>query len=150
MCWMTNRIAILKIAKEDIPVFKILKKDMTSVYFNWQYSLNIPYRSKLDCLQTFFDSEGTLNVIERGIHSYDLKQVKLKLARSKEDTFPYIVFGIYSNYNDIKLDTFEVHDCAKIVGYIPQGSYYYLNEKGEYVSDTIVLTTVESILNEIF
>jgi hypothetical protein len=121
---------------------------MTSVYFNWQYSLNIPYRSELDCLQTFFDSEGTLNVIERGIHSYGLGQVKLKLVR--EDTFPYIIFGIYSNYNDIKLDTFEVHDYAKIVGYIPQGSYYYLNEKGEYVSDTIVLTTVKSILNEIF
>ena len=150
MCWMTNRIAILKVAEKDIPVFKILKKDMTSVYFHWRYSLNIPYRSKLDCLKTFFDSKGTLTVVEKGIHSYGLGQVKLKLVSSKEDTFPYILFGIYSNYNDIKLDTFEVHDYAKIVGYIPQGSYYYLNEKGEYVSDTIVLTTVESILNEIF
>jgi len=149
MCWMTNKIPVLKIAEENIPVFKILHKDMTSVYFDWQYSLNIPYRSELDYLKTFSDDSGTLSVIERGIHSYDLEQIKLKLTHCKEKTFPYIIFGIYSNYNDTKLDTFESHDYAKVIGYIPAGSHYYLNEKGEYVSDVIVLTTVESILNEI-
>ena len=141
MCWIGENIE--RIAEEDIPCFKIMKvynwnnDDVVySVYKNMAYRMGQVYElgKKLDC--TVLSSEK-YSYINEGFHSYhpDVKFEKT-IIDTEELIAAYPRFGLGKG---IYLDAFNIDwrvyclvECV-----IPKESVYYLNGKGEYVSNTI-------------
>lgn len=142
MCWTTFKQPELKQATEPIPVFKILKKDLTGIYYGFQYNLNEPYFMFLE--QPSTSKIGNCSIINRGIHSYHLDQVKLVPNNS---FFLIRGFIIYSDVAKVGLDIFVNIDKVMVEGYIPKDTFYYINERGECVSNSIVLKTIKNVQN---
>lgn len=138
MCWATNKKAVCEIAKEDIRIFKVCSPSainpevLISSYWGFTYELNKVYSAKkelevLSCLNDICYSE-----VHEGFHSYASDCTILKN-------------GIISIWNSNKfLDSYNSDDVI-VYGYIPKGANYYLNERGEYVSDKICLTEIKTI-----
>lgn len=137
MCWTTFKQPELKQATEPIPIFKILKKDLTGIYYGFQYNLNEPYFMFLEKPST--SEIGNCSIINRGIHSYHLDQIKLI-----PDGRTFKGFIVYSNITGTGLDWFLHIDKVIVEGYIPRNAFYYINERGECVSDSIVLKTIKN------
>lgn len=135
MCWTSNK-AELKIAEEDIKVFKlcIFIRSIISYYNGFTYELNKVYKLGEDIVPSF----STFNLeyeISEGFHSY-ANDCQISKRR-----WHYIV----TSPTDKALDCYGKDDLVLVRGYIPKGSHYYLNAYGEYVSDAICLTSIENI-----
>ncbi len=127
MCWKCSR-AGLKVAEKDIPVFKILFKwtdDFLEAYYNeFYYCTGIEYSGELDVAREF---PGHYYIVDRGFHSYSPKCV----ITATRDTI-LITWGMETlDYFDRNCNLVRA-DCI-----IPKGSKYYVNDRGEYVSDHI-------------
>ena len=142
MCWKSDRQIPMKVANENIPIYKILllcydpeygdKERLYSIYCGFHYELDKTYRI-----------EGTFNLLKikseyiknTGFHSYN-----------PEMTFPHrtISYAIEIRHKEklYVLDRILERWCLSVAGYIPKGAFYYLNDKGEYVSNQICLTQV--------
>ena len=135
MCWVTNIKAVCKIAKEDIKIFKVCSPSdvnpeiLISSYWGFKYELNKVYSTeeKLEVMVCF--SDVCYSEIHKGFHSFASDCTIIKNS----------VIAIW-NSNRF-LDSYNWDDVI-VYGYIPEGAHYYLNERGEYVSDKICLTEI--------
>jgi hypothetical protein len=129
MCWESHSIPELKIASEDIPVFKVVKKDHSAYYQPfYYYSLNMVYTTNLGTpLGYIWMCQYQIN---EGFHSYSTEKCKvITLNGDSINTYISVL------YNNIRLDHYVNATVMKCV--IPKGAQYYLNNRGEYVSNKI-------------
>lgn len=141
MCWITNKKLKFKIAKENIPIYKICRKENDKIL---SYFKRFEY--KLDCLyNTNFEVSLTTDdvIIYKGFHSYSLNKTYLEnrynnIRVFKNENFIELIFN--SNSNKLNDYPFGI----VVSGYIPKGSAYALNEYGEYVSNSIILNKIEN------
>ena len=127
MCWTSynEEFHVMKIAKTDIQVYKILKKyqswmfkrtQYVSPYYNFKYKLNKVYNSNL-CVE-FLEKTNGLQ-IQKGLHSFiNFEEANFYRANASLGGLPWII-------------------CKAV---IPKGSFYYINEGGEIVSDKLKVT----------
>lgn len=139
MCWIGN-YKNLKKTEKDIPVFKILYRysktstTLLSVYQDFPYVLNRKVISKIEV-----ESWRSANICEisKAIHSYSPELVYAILHRE------YIYYLNDLNHPDEYLDAFSTDGpFVRVNGIIPKGSTYAINDKGEYVSDSIILKEI--------
>lgn len=154
MCWigLTKTECTKRIAEDNIPTTKLVlvysNGNINSRYTYFTYLVNKEYKlfTPLELKKQDFCNEKRL-IINTGFHSYG-SDVKIKCEFNEE---PYIVYANYKgtwtlDYLDLKPKglvyggTLAIADCI-----IPKGSEYYLNLKGEYVSDTIKIINVYKI-----
>lgn len=136
MCWISNETPVLKKAEEPIPVFKVLYKNMESVYFNFRYYLHVKCLQKLGIPQIAVSR----SFIYEGIHSYDAETSIIKDHPNDSD-----FFVIASKKDDLLLDTFLKGPYIQVMGVIPEGAEYYRNKWGEIVSNSIILIEIKQI-----
>lgn len=138
MCWISNKLPIERTAPRNIPIYKVLRLSSNAVLLSPWYALKYePNKKVTSFLAKPKGLEPIPNCcgINTGLHS--LQKTKLRrqgeyIGILRRDTFGRNIFeGRYSFYNSALL-LYE--------GYIPQGSKYYLNEYGEYVSDSLIIT----------
>jgi len=124
-----------QISDGHVKVFKICnyisdrKKIVITGYFYrlFEYKLRRKYKTQLGIDYLFY------NRVFEGFHSYspDIchaeNEVLHKVIRLKDNT----VIGVYGR------------ESVVVEGYIPKGGIYYVNEQGEIVSDSIVLTKIK-------
>lgn len=139
MCWTSKKIPVLKKAEKPIPVFKILLRNMDSVYMHFKYHLHTKYFQKLEVPHI----TGFRCCIFEGIHSYDAKMSFIKKYPTDRNFFAVAI----KNKEWFYLDTF-IKSCAyiQVMGVIPEGAEYYRNECGEIVSNSIILTEIKQII----
>lgn len=138
MCWISKSAPIKLIAEKDIPVFKIVEKtnqgrNYWSIYYERLYHLGEKVTSKIEIRDIY--------KIERGLHSY-IPEVKL------------ILCGDYLSIKDLRgwyVDGFSLSlfNLAKMNCIIPKGSEYYVNERGEVVSNQLKVIGFEEINEKI-
>ena len=142
MCWITNKKLKFKIAKENIPIYKICCKEddkILSYYKKFEYRLGWLYNTNFEVA---FDDK--ISEIYKGFNSYSLNKTYYEkrydiIRVFKNESF--IEFILESNSNRIA----EYSSGIVVSGYIPKGSAYALNEYGEYVSDSIILNKIENV-----
>ena len=137
MCWASSKTPVLKKAEEPIPVFKILYKNMESVYMNFRYRLHAKYLQKLETPRIAVSR----SFIYEGIHSYDA-ETSVIIDHPNDSDF----FVIISKKDYLSLDTFSKGPYIQVMGVIPEGAEYYRNEWGEIVSNSIILTEIKEII----
>ena len=142
MCWFTKKKLKFKIAKENIPIYKICSKEddkILSYYKKFEYRLGWLYNTNFEVA---FDDK--MSEIYKGFHSYSLNKTYYEKR--------YDIIRVFKNENFIerifesdgnKLDAYSFG--IVVSGYIPKGCAYALNEYGEYVSDSIILNKIENV-----
>ena len=142
MCWFTNKKLKFKIAKENIPIYKICRKEddkILSYFKDSEYELGCLYDTNFEVSFNTKKPE-----IYKGFHSYSLNKTYYEkrydiIRVFKNESFIELIF----NSNGNKLDTYSFG--IVVSGYIPKGGAYALNEYGEYVSDSIILNKIENV-----
>lgn len=142
MCWFTNKKLKFKIAKENIPIYKICSKEddkILSYYKKFEYRLGWLYNTNFEIA---FDDK--MSEIYKGFHSYSLNKTYYEkrydiIRVFKNESFIELIFNSNSN----RLNDYS--SGVVVSGYIPKGSAYALNEYGEYVSDSIILNKIENV-----
>lgn len=145
MCLIT-RFPRIK-TKKDIEVYKVLRKDFTSPYQRYQYSLNSLAVSDLIALsvrwlylsdayvEDILPSEIVRSMIKSSITAFDHSIVPISSINLH---FQFIGEGLHSYRNirnAIVSKTSENIICKAI---IPAGSYIYINYN-EIVSDKLII-----------
>lgn len=122
MCWC-SRNCIKQVAKEDISAFKIVWNDKKSLYKSFPYKENIKYSLGKEIN---INNEGGIYSIYEGFHSYCKK---CEITPYSDGFFRVIdLVGTVSLYYSDHL----ILECL-----IPKGAIYYINVKGECVSDKL-------------
>lgn len=145
MCWKTNLDGPVEMVSErDIPVRKVVVRTLEgsyrSLYRHAEYKRNVTYKMEKP-LHTA--SYYCMRYIDEGFHSYG-ERVDILFSPIM---YPSGQIGMtfVAKYKDSLLDcgdfplseingTLEIIDCI-----IPEGSSYYVNERNEYVSDSIII-----------
>ena len=142
MCWVTNKKLKFKIAKENIPIYKICRKEddkILSYFKHFEYRLDWLYETNFEV------AAGTkMSEIYKGFHSYSLNKTYYEkrydiISVFKNENFIELIFN--SNSNRLNDYSFGII----VSGYIPKDSAYVLNEYGEYVSNSIILNKIENV-----
>jgi hypothetical protein len=140
MCWTIYKFPKRKKAKKDVPIFKILGKHQRAFFYpEFKYTLGKKYKTTkmknyLSILYEYYILKHGVT-IHKAFHSYS---GNLKLDITESDATIHL-----------KNDRFEIyHDYEQPVvayGVIPKGATYYVNEKGEIVSNEIVLYSLKPL-----
>ena len=145
MCWVSSTMQ-KHTALHKIPVCKICHLVIEegyviqSMYYSHKYKLNKLYKQQVPIVEraTF----GERYIINEGFHSYSKDVTIGKQIDGLEGTC------ICISYKGNELDWFRAYNSLiKVNGYIPEGSVYFVNDIGEYVSEALVLTDYE-VINE--
>ena len=134
-----------KVADQDIPVFKVVRKDEQGRYTPYYYSNDYEYREGLhkmdfdihaDCVEDT-DANGKRCVlfyeIHKGFHSYNAEKVELQdnFTDWGAESIEYV--KLLDWYQKKSLYT----DLCKMNCFIPKGATYYENKYGEIVSNML-------------
>ena len=129
MCWTTSKKPVLKEAKEDIIVQKILTRNFRNGLVSLCYTgvnwTKEPHQKLNDLMLPL--REGKIWIINVGLHS-------VKEITFLDDCFGYWVtrtgyMVLPSSSDDV------IVECI-----IPKGAVYYINEHEEYVSSELIYT----------
>ena len=138
MCWESKKLKI-KIAKKDIPVWKIVHadKDINGMYTNKCYSFYKFFEYILKVRNTTQMSFSVLNTENKfigndGFHSYSNK-VKYTINEHNISVYLNKLFSNYTICYYYRGNT-TIAKC-----HIPKGSKYAINEFEEIISNDIVL-----------
>lgn len=142
MCWITSKKLKFKIAKENIPIYKVCCKEgdkIISPIHSFEYRLGWLY-------DTMFEVSLGTNIAEiyKGFHSYSPDRTYYNRdSDSNIRIYTYSnIIGLIKGVNYTPLTRYT--NSIIVSGYIPKGGAYALNEYGEYVSDCIVLNKIEN------
>lgn len=135
MCWITNVTPQSKLAEEDIPVFKIVRKHLQAYYQEFRYSIGEVFKTEMS-VPIF--SPCKVFYIDEGFHSYSNQKCKTVIREGMAG--PIIIVFHHEAY---RLDSYM--DAYILECIIPKGSIYYLNHKGEYVSNKIKPVKVKCV-----
>lgn len=146
MCWVSNGKPEIKIAEEDIPVWKVVYKiedilkrgkylygfkRCKSYYYDYIYRENICEHTPIA-----FKTLGNLFKGEGGFHSYSDELKGMHTLRGinvnrKFTPFAYITLFNYPKEPNLKMARF----------FIPKGAQYMKNDEGEIISNAIVFNS---------
>lgn len=146
MCWNSKHVPILKIAKEDIPVKKVLARDMTSPYHvetTWEIGKVHTLEGKIRPIEGLFSNF----FIEHGFHSCkNLYKVQYRLQTKFDKNIwfssqPIVEYkSPHVRYFRMKQKEYEYgEEYIAFDAVIPKGATYYVNEYDEYVSDMLII-----------
>lgn len=140
MCWSCPGKAKQLFAKKDIPIIKILyntDQGLVSPYRFYKYELNRLYDSSFNIRKG-----SDITRIYEGLHSYSNK---VRIERYIGAVLS-VSFKTDTSWDSgwIGLDEFRNPSAVVVLGFIPAGTYYYLNERGEYVSSKLILTSIKT------
>lgn len=143
MCWLSTEKKDYRIANEDIHVYKVMLQKpggriFDSFYFHKTYETGQVYKTVVNPvynnIECFYRTR-----IEGGFHSYDKSKTIIK-----GNSFYWIIKVKNRPYNpDIIHCPYSIRGYEDIVAVecvIPKGSFYYMNEDGEIVSNQIMVT----------
>ena len=136
---------VKRVAKRHIPIIKYCYMSVGGIH-SWyrgkKYILNTEYEVYLE--QVPKDTPYGDYFLEIGLHSY---------SRNVVHNIQYISLYnrevVFISYKTKPLDTLKNYTMGiivKVYGYIPKGSEYFKNDRGEYISNRIVLTNYEEIV----
>lgn len=134
MCWVSKEQDI-KIAEQDIPIFKIMKKTpspeiVISIYQNFPYILNSLTESDIKIQPSSWKNIE----VYQALHSYNPEKIIC---------LSYCFVLYIQTLHGLHLDRFNKDwDIIKVKGIIPKGSQYMENENGEFVSNQLILTEI--------
>lgn len=136
MCWVSDKLKI-KIAKKDIPVWKIVyidensyKTECYAIYHRDYYYLKGNVRHS--CMH-FINNFNFISGYE-GFHSYS-KTLKPIITKEYIRIIKKYLFGLRKEV----IESWPNKKCIKLAKfYIPKGSNYAIDKKGEIISDVIV------------
>ena len=140
MCWKSSKEPVLMVAERDISVEKVLRMGDNGVLSSPIRTLNkwklgeVMYTSITE--RNFKEEDFYQYIIRLGFHSC------AKIINSpRYDVVDYWV----SLYGDAKEYELFYADDGEVVceAIIPSGSRYYLNEYGEYVSDSLKIVRIK-------
>ena len=153
MCWISDKLEPL-VSDGNVKVFKICGQTKDSSLYGFfrhtfKYALNKIFKTKIS-----IDSKGLSfrYMGNEGFHSYSNDHCMWLLHRyefiksSKPESID--VFAkingerIIGSYSTNGFYCFYFVSIVLVEGYIPKGSRYYINENGEIISDSIVLTNI--------
>ena len=112
-----------KLALKDIVVYKVLSKELIPpVMYRYQYILNTIHVSGMKHTFVFYDYKKIpLFSVEEGLHSFRNKSAAHALCK---------------NLNECKD---ECHEYYVYKAIIPMGSYYYIGDDNDIVSDRLII-----------
>lgn len=135
MCWKSSKLKI-KTAKKDIPVWKIVRCSDSSDKCRSLYEKFTYVKSIIETSSINFELRryGKTIIGSTGFHSYSNK---LKWERSNDNSIFYVYKKrIFSNFKDyIMVNSAFNTRIARF--YIPKGTCYAINKKGEIISSAI-------------
>lgn len=134
MCWVSRKLKI-KIAKKDIPVWKIVYSSTDSPFYKC-CSLYKKFAYTKDVLETIpikFEIKGHNVFGNEGFHSYSNK-----LKWEKGDTVVFIKNKTIFRSKKFVICIAIRFDMRIARFYIPKGYEYAENEDGEIISSAIV------------
>lgn len=140
MCWMTNKekLAIPKIAEEDIEVVKIIKDDLKA-YYHTDYQYEMMRLNEIESKNLKVTDIGAYSVGE-GFHSYNPDKIEIDLKSELGGVTVVIRKKSIWPWKQRKLDRYPRNILiAKAI--IPKGAEYLENEKGYMVSNQIILVS---------
>ena len=139
MCWESKKLKI-KIAKKDIPVWKIVHadKDINGIYTNKCHSFYKFFEYILKVRNTTQMSFSVLNTENKfignnGFHSYSNK---VKYTINEHNVISVYLNKLFSNYD---ICYYYRGNTTIVKCHIPKGSKYAINELEEIISNDIVL-----------
>lgn len=137
MCWL-GKIDKRNILTEDVFCYKVLTPGLTSVYKNFQYSLNKLYTTKLLIPQHNIDYPRLLT-IEYAFHSYSTDcEFLLKYCEFSQRV--RINSKLHDDGSHCMLDS--ISPGCLVYCQIPKGAECYENQHGEIVSNQIIIKNV--------
>ena len=160
MCW--EGLCNKKVADKDIKVYKVLLKyeDKYVPYYlsdKLAYEVGKLYKQEMVVEECYYDTSKVVNV---GFHSYSMERTYVKRTSNYFGLVLYKLYtkmgGYFEYYFDGKHNNVEVtngflSDKTIILNgavhfvkcIIPKGAEYFENEKGEIVSNMIIVTGEE-------
>lgn len=140
MCWTSAKKPVLKTAKRNIMVKKVLDKYMQSPIYHFQWRTDKVYTNEGVTIRPFESAYQIIKygrnwVIEDGLHS--CRNIYILCWNDKEYLSSQPKFDarnfVLLNSGRFRFK-FKVYDAV-----IPKGANYYVNEQGEYVSDRLMI-----------
>lgn len=148
MCWKTIYCPVKQVAKRDIKVAKFIVSnkyggDFFTPYYKQEVYMGQIKASELGEPNRIGDVVDGFYAISEGLHSYGTN-VDIVVQDNRID--------IISNGQrlDYWFDTYNGNKVYIAECVIPKGSYYYINERNEYVSNKLkYVNVVSSVENSI-
>ena len=144
MCWiglLENR----RIATEDIPIYKIMIKGngcFSSYFWHSKYIKNEIRQSPIIIDNEFEGKEKEIKV-NVALHSYSIEHTFIEKAYKEDPKFDnYTCIYIRDSSNKNTLEFYDDDHLIVVKGYIPKDSVYYINNRGEIVSNQLVMTKI--------
>ena len=141
MCWIGNLVN-LNYTKKDIPIFKIMMLNGTkensvfSYYCLAEYKIWELKESKIIPGKSIWSPQ--LTKVSIALHSYN--PLKINVSTKRDGIKGHALF-LTCNENNLILDSYPLF-CIIVKGYIPKGSLYCENEKGEFISNKLIMTEI--------
>lgn len=127
------RRGLCKIAKKDIIVYKVVKSDLKSQYYNFQYEIGKTYSKKWD--KDFIDyCENHLDIGGNSFHSSLSKDTAVWLYGDDKE----VIIENGKEFNISKLSESQV--LLKCI--IPVGSKYFKGTFDEIASEQIIIKEI--------
>lgn len=136
MCWMSHNLPVMKIAEEDIPVKKVFRinlfRKLLSPVYTTEWEEGEEKEENIFLLvNSKFERCGENYIMRYGFHS--CSEIKFKpLGQFCQVLNKHNVVVLTCHYTDS-----VICDCI-----IPKGSYYFINEEEDYVSNKLKLVCV--------
>lgn len=130
MCWQTLVPENVKprIAFEDIPVYKVLNKDLATPYMRYPIKFDEP----LIKVEIVVNDSICLSKIEEGYHAY-ISNLNYYL-----DCYAIKTLSLNTDIGEYVYPISYVNDLYN--AFIPKGTKYWINERGETVSESLVVS----------
>lgn len=147
MCWTTYKFPKRRKAKKDVPIFKVLRKHQRAFFYpEFEYTLGKKYKTTkmknyLSILYEYYILKHSVTILKRSVtihkafHSYS---GDLRLDITESDATIHLKNGRFEIYHDYE-------QPVVAYGVIPKGATYYVNEKGEIVSNEIILYSLKTL-----
>lgn len=135
MSWLTVKESqsIPKIAKRDIRVVKIIKKDFSAIELSgFKYKKGTLNEIPTGSLK--LTREGSRIIVKKGFLSYMPDKILVE-----EESDGYIVVKKRSWFRKKHLISFTNTTCTITPAVIPKGAEYIINESGEVISNQIII-----------
>ncbi len=131
MCWRSSKLVCKNSGDEKVPIYKVLGLSygiLKAYYYNdFHYTLDFTYKCKIKPELYAL----TIYLINEGLHCYSAK------CRFRY-TYPGVLVTCLTETRKYPNGLYTTAVIVK--GYIPPNTTYYINDEGEIVTESLVLT----------
>lgn len=133
MCWVSSKLVCKNSGDEKVPIYKVLGLTcgLLRAYFysDFLYILNHIYESRINPEH----HAPSMYLINEGLHCYST-------ACRFRYNYPGVLVTCIAETFSYPNDLYTTAVVTK--GYIPPNTTYYINERGEIVTESLVLTEI--------